>query len=299
MKKPFSHCSIPALLIVLSLSTILSSCKKDEKVEILRKNFRMTSIESSDDGDFYKTKFTYTADNKIQRFSENINGVEISRIDWAYNENEVIITESLLTQGEWVTEDSYEKLTYSEGRLAESAMYNHETLAYKTIYNWEGELLMKETKEFYNTGKVTTAYRVEYTYENSRLTGAELYYGSELMHKQVIEYLEGKPAALKTYNASNVLEASLEMIYSGKNIITTNSFQVIQGNQGNIQCTENRTYNVNNCATTITTLCYRPHSSLITYEKGASNYNDYILTQASWISAYLYPNSFPCELVYK
>lgn len=296
MKKSFNHFSILTILVVISLATILNSCKKDKK-ENLPTNYRLTSLESSEDGDIYKLNYTYNGVNKIQRFSAFENGEEYYRNDWAYNGDKVTITSSDLYQDEWHTSDIHQTLLYSGGHVTESNIYLKDTLLYKTIYTWNGDLLSKEASNILQGDTINYISTVNYIYDGTRLTRAEWSNGNV----QVIEYHDGKPVALKLYNVANELEESSQMVYTGNNISKVNSFHISQGIQGDTECTETRIYDANNCVTTISNSCTNQYfaTSQITYEKGASNFNDFLLTQVSWISVYLFPNSFPCELAYK
>ncbi len=302
MKKPFNTVPFYALLAILGIATTFSGCKKDEKDEpVPPKVYRMNSIEYTEDGDTYVNKITYTADNKIQRFSEIENGVEIYHNDWAWNGNEVIITGSYLEEGTWITDASIDKLIYSGGHVSEYQYYYEDTLSAKTTYTWNGDLLTKEDMAFYASDTMVWGYTVNYTYDGTKLISADWFTLGMLMQKQVIEYQDGKPVAMKRYNSENVLEESAQLIYTGNNITTINNFNIVEGVQGDTDCIETRVYDANNCATNISTACTDDYAytSAITYEEGSGNFNDFLLVNVSWVSVYLFPDTFPCELAYK
>jgi hypothetical protein len=303
MKKPLNNIPIFVMLALLSVTTTFTSCKDDKKDDEpqLPKTYRMKTIDFTAEGDTYKNQFTYTADNKIERLAEFENGVEVYRSNWAWNGNEVTITEQSLNGGVWVGEASNEKLIYSGGHLTESQYYNEGLLTTKTNYTWNGNLLTSEVLEFHSGDTLTWSYNINYVYEGTKLVRADWFAFGMLIQKQVIEYLNGTPVALKTYDYSNVLEESSQLIYTGDKITTINSFHVVEGVQGDISCTETRVYDGNKCATDITTTCTDDYSytSKIAWEEGSGNFNDYLLTQVSWISVYLFPDTFPCELAYK
>lgn len=302
MKKPFNTVPFYALLAILGIATTFSGCKKDEKDEpVPPKVYRMNNIEFTEDGDTYVNKITYTADNKIQRFSEIENGVEIYHSDWAWNGNEVIITGSYLEGGIWITDESIDKLIYSGGHVSEYQYYYEDTLSAKTTYTWNADLLTKEDMAFYAGDTTLWAYTINYIYDGTKLISADWYVMGMLMQKQVIEYQDGKPVAMKRYNSENVLEESAQLIYTGNNITTINNFNIVEGIQGDTNCIETRVYDANNCATNISTACTDDYAftSAITYEEGSGNFNDFLLVNVSWVSVYLFPDTFPCELAYK
>lgn len=303
MKKAFNTVRFCALLAVLTIATTFTGCKDDKKDDDpqLPKTYRMKTIDFTDEGDTYKNEFTYTADNRIERLSEIENGVEVYRSDWAWNGNEVTITEKSLDGGVWVAEASNEKLIYSGGHLSEALYYNEGLLTTRTNYTWNGNLLTGEALEFYSGDTLTWSYNVNYIYEDTKLVRADWFAFGMLIQKQVIEYLNGSPVALKTYDYSNVLEESSQLIYTGDKITTINSFHVVEGVQGDINCTETRVYDGNKCATGISTTCTDDYTytSNIAWEEGSSNFNDFLLLNVSWISVYLFPDTFPCELAYK
>jgi hypothetical protein len=303
MKKSFNTVPFYALLAILGFATTFSGCKKDEKDEpVPPKVYRMSNIEYTEDGDTYVNKITYTADNKIQKFSEIENGVELYRSNWGWNGNEVTITEEMLEEGVWVAEEwSYVKLYYANGHVSEAQYYYHDTLSSKTTYTWNGNLLTNEAMTYYNADTIAWSYSVNYIYDGTKLISANWYTMGLLMQKQVIEYLDGKPVALKSYDHNNVLGESSALIYTNENITTINNFHVAEGVQGDTYCTETRVYDANNCANNISTACTDDYAytSAITYEEGSSNFNDFLLINVSWISVYLFPDTFPCELAYK
>lgn len=302
MKKPFNTAPFYVLLAMMAIATTFSGCKDDDKDEPqLPKSYRMKTVEMTDDGDTYLNEFKYNADNKIERLSEVENGVEVYRWEWDWNGNVATLSEKYLSQGTWITEKSQEVLTYSAGHLAQSEYFVEDTLVGKTIYTWNGNLLTNESNEYYNADTVAWEYSITYIYEGAKLVRADFYTLGLLAQKQVIEYDGNKPVGLKTYDYMNVLEESSQMVYTGDKITTVKSFHVEQGVQGDIDCTETRQYDANNCMNNISTTCSGDYtySSVVTWEEGTSNFNDFLITQVSWISAYLFPDTFPSELAYK
>ncbi len=306
MKKPFNTAPFYALLAILGIATTFNGCKKDEKDEkndpVPPKVYRMNNIEYQEDGDTYVNKITYSADNKLTMLTEIENGVEVYRNNWVWNGNEVTINEQMLEEGIWITdESSREKLIYTGGHLSESQYFYNDTLASKVTYTWNGNQLTNESMNYYHADTIAWSYSVNYIYEGAKLMRADWYSMGLLVQKQVIEYQDDKPVALKSYDHNNVLNESSELAYTNGNITTINYFHVIEGVQGDTDCTETRVYDVNNCATNISTACSEDYAytSKITYEEGAGNFNDFLLVNVSWISVYLFPDTFPSELAYK
>lgn len=303
MKNPLINVPLVALSALVSLTTLFTSCKDDKKDDPeAPKSYRLKTIEFTEDGDSYKNSITYTTDNKIGRFSEIENGVETYRSDWEYNGNEVTVTESYRDDaGQWITDDSYEKLIYQNGHLAESQYYYKDTLVTRNTYVWNGTMLANEAQFYYNADTVAWQYNLNYTYDGTKLLSAEWSAMGLPAQKQVIEYQDGKAIGLKLFDENNILQESSKFEYTGDKITTISSYNVVVGVQGDIDCTETRVYDGNKCVTDITNSCpgegsYTEH---ITYEEGPSNFNDFILTQVSWISVYLFPDTFPSELAYK
>lgn len=303
MKKLMNSFPMLAIIAGLVLMSVTSGCKKDDKDNDppAPKKYRMTSVSQTDDGDEFLMNISYNSSNKIARFAEIENGVEVYRSDWNWNGNVVTIIDSELDNGNWINGEYYEKLTYSGDHVSISEYFLNATLLTKAIYTWNGNLLATETTEYYNADTLVIAYNTVYNYEGDKLISANYYYMGFLAAKQVIEYVDGKPVALKNYDEENVLQESSELIYTGNNITKVNSYNVVQGVQGSLDCTEERIVDANNCVTTVNYSCPGDYSfsSTATWEEGASNFNDFLLTQLGWITVYLFPDSYPSELAYK
>lgn len=302
MKKLSYYHSFMIMIAAIALMTFVSSCKKDKNdAPPEEKPWRLTSLEYSQVGYNYTNVISYNSDNKIVKISGVEDGVEVYKNDWEWNGNEVIITEAVFENGVWYTNGLHKVMTYLNGHLFKNELYAHDTLVAATTYMWNGDLLTKEAMVYFNADTLVWDNHIEYTYENSLLISAEWYRGDELYQKQVIEYANEKPVALKLYNPLNVLQESSELIYTGNNITKVNSYRVFEGAQGNLACTEERTYDANNCLSNANMSCTGAgsYSQNTTYEEGKGNLNDYLLTEVSWISVYLFPDTFPSELAYK
>lgn len=303
MKKIMNFLPVLAILAGMVLMSVTSGCKKDEKDDDppAPKKYRMTSISQTDDGDQFLINITYNSSNKIARFSEIDNGVEVYRSDWNWVGNVVTIIESELDNGNWINGEYYEKLTYSGDHVTKSEYFQNDTLLSRSIYSWNGNLLASESREYYNADTLVASYTVNYIYNGDKLTSADYMTMGYLIQRQVIGYDNDKPVSLKTYDYQNVLEESAELIYTGNNITKVNSYNVVEGVQGSLDCTEDRIFDANNCVTTVNHSCPGDYSytSIATWEEGSSNFNDFLLTQLSWITVYLFPDSYPSDLAYK
>ncbi len=301
MKKLTSLICLVAIIAGVSLMT-LSSCKKD-KIEDppFIKDFRVKTVNYTEDGDSFVTTFSYNSSNKITLLSEKVNGVEEYKSEWNWNDNIVTVVESYIENENWVTSEYVEKLTYSNGHIVKSEYSQSDTLESVSTYTWNGDKLINETFSMVYADSLIEVYEINYNYEGDLLISADQYSMGALSQKQVIEYTNGKPVALRNYDGNNVLQESSEFIRTGDNITKINQYAIIEGVQGDITCTEDRIFDANNCATSVTTACTNQGSYIqtATYEEGTGNLNDFLLTQISWISVYLFPDSFPSELAYK
>lgn len=302
MKKSFSF--LPAMLILAGVCvlTLLNSCKKDDD-QPATKGFRIASVIFSEEGDNFSTTISYNSDNKIAKISETENGEEMYKSEWTWSNNEVTVKDSYLEDGgEWITSGNYQKIIYSGNHVAESRIYAAgDSIAVINTYTWNGDLLTQEAKNYYIADTLSFGYVIKYNYNGKLLTSADYYINEYLTQKQVIEYTDGKPVSLKSYNYLNVLEECSELVYNGNNIAKINYYAVNEGVQGDVKCSEERTLDANNCVTQINTSCSGElgRTSQITYEEATGNFNDLILTQGSWITVYLFPNTMPSGFIYK
>lgn len=302
MKKSFSF--LPAMLILAGVCvlTLLNSCKKDDD-QPATKSFRLSSVTFSEEEDYFTTTISYNSDNKIAKISETENGVENYRSEWTWSNNEVTVKDSWLEDGGvWITSDNYQLIIYSGNHVAESRTFTEEDgITEVNTYTWNGDLLTQEAKNYYAADTLSFGYVIKYNYNGKLLTSADYYINEYLTQKQVIEYANGKPVSLKSYNYLNVLEEYSELVYNGDNIAKINYYAINEGVQGDVKCSEERTFDANNCVTQINTSCSGElgNTSHITYEEATGNLDDLFLTQGSWITVYLFPNSMPSQFVYK
>lgn len=302
MKNPFNKIPFFAVTMLLAIATTFTGCKDDDKDEPqLPKSYRMKTMEYTNDGEHTTINFSYTSDNKLQMVSSSMSGVVLYKSEFVWEGNEATVTETYLDEGIWQTESEIQKLTFVNGHVSSSKYMVGDQISSTTTYTWNGDLLTKEITEYYSETGHNWLYTIDYNYDGNRLTSADYTYTGQIAGRQVIEYQNGAPVALKGYDHNNVMGNSSHFLYTGSNITTINSLHVVEGVEGNIECTETRGYDANNCNTDITTTCPDDYSysSHILFEEGTSNMRDYLLTQTSWISVYLFPNTFPCELAMK
>lgn len=303
MKKLMNLLPFTTIIAGLALMTVVSSCKKDKDDDAPAvKSFRMISGNYTEDGDNYSMTVSYNSSNKLTKISESYNGMEYYRHQWTWNANVATVTEAFLDEdGSWVNRESYQKVTYLNERVNNVNIYKGDTLFATETYTWNGSKLASESMSLISADTILQAYNMNYTYDGDLLMKAELFNGGYLQLTQVIEYNNGKPVAMKNYDENNILLESSEFILTGNNITKINSFSIVEGVQGDIHCTEDRVFDANNCVTSKTNTCTGEETSIqtATFEEGTSNFNDFLLTQVSWISVYLFPDSFPSELAYK
>ncbi len=302
MKKLISIIPLLAIIAGFTLLT-LSSCKKDKNEDPPAvKSYRMTGVNYTEDGDLYAMKFSYNSSNKITKITETYNGMEYYRNEWTWNANVATVTEAYMDEnGVWTNREYYEKVTYLNEHVSSADIYKGDSLLASHNYIWNGSKIISESMSLISADTVLQAYNINYTYEGDLLMKAEWLSGGLPLQKQVIEYTDGKPVSMKNYDASNNLIESTEFIHTGNNITKINSFSVVDGVQGDIHCTEDRIFDANNCATSISTNCTGEgtFTQTATFEEGKGNINDFLLTQVSWISIYLFPDNFPSEYAYK
>jgi|GEM_PF-2249205 len=294
-----------ALLAVTSGLIFLNGCKKDkdddEQPEV--KSYRMKSMTYTDDGDTYQSVLTYNADNRIIKITETENGVEFYRNEWAWNGNQVVITDSYMgNDGVWVGEDAYQRITYSNSFVSKSEHFLNDTMSYTTNYTWNGTLLTKEIQDYYSNNVKFWSITIDYIYEDNLLTTANFTTAGLLMQKEVIEYENGKPVRVKVYDSENLLQESSELLYTGEKVSQINSFHIVQGTQGEVDCSETRSYDSFGLVNSLSSQCdgdATVYTTQIVNEEGKGNLNDLILTNISWISAYLFPGTYPSELIAK
>lgn len=297
--------SLLAILAVTTGLVFLNGCKKDKdddnQPEV--KSYRMKTMTYTDDGDTYHSVLTYNSDNKIIKITEAQNGVEFYRNVWAWNGNQVVITDSYLSNdGVWETDESYQKITYNNNLVSQSEHFLNDTMSYTTNYTWNGTLLTKEIQDYYMNNIKFWTITVDYIYENNVLTTANFTTAGILMQKEVIEYENGKPVRVKVYDTDNLLQESSELLYTGGKVSQVNSFHIVQGAQGEVDCSETRTYDSFGLVNSLSSQCDGDatiYTTQIVNEEGKGNLNDLILTNVSWISAYLFPDTYPSELIAK
>lgn len=303
MKKLFHTFTFLSLVALLITSVIFSGCKKDDdENQPEPKSYRIKTMSYNDAGDIYLITLTYNSDNRLLKMSETVNGEEIYRNDFVWNGNQVVITNSYLDDnGMWITEDSRQVITYTNGKVSKNEFQLSDTLSLSTTYTWNGDLLQKEAGDFVFNG-MTFTMNIDYIYENGLLTTANHTFSGMVIQKDVIEYENGKAVALKTYDDQNNLTKSSAILYTDSRISQVSSFNIVEGVQGDVDCTESRTYDNNGCVNFLSTLCQgetTPDETNVVNEEGKSNLNDIILTQAGWITAYLFPDTYPSDLVMK
>lgn len=302
MKKLINALPVTAIIASLAFITILSSCKKDkDDDQPEQKSYRLTKVTSSEDGDNYVATISYNADNKITNILETENGVEVYKNTWVWNGSEVTVKESFLIDGTWIEDDYYSVMTYANNKVIKNEVHLNDSVSAISLYTWNGDMLTKEEAEIQSNNTTVLAYEINYLYENNLLKSAEYFSEGTMVQKQVIEYANGKPSAVKLFDDTNTLIESAQLNYTGDNITEILNFNVAEGVQGNVECTENRTYDANNCVSTASTSCVQGdnYSQQTTFEEGKGNFNDFLLTQISWVSVYLFPDSFPSQLAFK
>ncbi len=285
--------------------TAVVGCKKDDNKDddppVTVKKYRITNVVQTQGSDATETKLEYNSDNKLVSFTDYEDGVAVYRSTWTYTGNEAKLSESYFEGGQWVVGPYYETYTYSGNHLTEGRVYESEDeLMYLVTYIWDGDRVTEENREYYYQDSIMGNYSMKYTYSGAQLTMVEYTMFDQLVQKKIIEYADGKPVSIKSYSGENMLEESIEMLYAGNLLTKINNFNVSEGVVGTIACTEDRTYDDNNNAYVINMQCTdeTPFNSALTWEEGAGNLNDVILANIGWLTAYLFPDTFPSELLF-
>ncbi|HLO92342.1 MAG: hypothetical protein ACM3ME_06580 [Chloroflexota bacterium] len=295
-------------ITILSALTIVSGCKKDnddDNDNPVVKSYRLTDLDDTDGSDAYKTKVQYTSDNKVSKILGYVNGVNVYKSEWTYSGNDATVQDWELTEVGWVADSGFTKYVYANGHISQVILYNAgDSVDFSKTYTWNGNNLNEEqvtlSDSYLGTGE-ELVFTIKYNYEGGLLKSADWLLQGVMIRKQVIEYLNNSPVALKSYDYNNVLEESTQFIYTGSNISKVNYFKVSDGTQGAVDCFENRSYDANKNVSSVSKQCdgdLQSYTTNITWEEGTGNLQDVFLTSYSYISAYLFPD-YPSEFAIK
>lgn len=134
-----------------------------------------------------------------------------------------------------------------------------------------------------------------YIYNDRRLVTINIWYNGEMsVVNRTIEYSDGKPVALNRNYNENLID-QVKFTFTGDNLTSITSYEI--HGLPEVECVETRSYDSYNRVSKIISNC-GPMPSLFTYEAGTGNVNDMVLTSGSWLQVYLFPDSFPSELIY-
>lgn len=291
----FNYSAVWRTLIILSAFLFFfSGCNKDENDKPDPGPYRIKTMYSEDG--IAVLHFIYNDDNRLSKLSYTENGTEVMKDEWTWNGNSVTIVHLRLQDGNWVNlSGDTTILTYSDGKVVKSEyidnQFNRITI---TTFKWNGDLLMNDSSVVtYNSGGNTTRYN-QYIYNDGRLTTINKWYSGTLLQVQTIEYSDGKPVVINQYVNEN-LNDQVKFTYTGDNLTTITSYE-IHGNP-QVECVETRSYDAANLVSKITSDC-DSEPKQFTYEAGTGNWNDMVLTSGDWLKVYLFPDSFPSELIY-
>lgn len=291
----FTYSAVWRTLIIMSAFLFFfSGCKKDENDKPDPGAFRIKTMYSEDG--IAVVHFIYNDDNRLSKLSYTENGTEVMKNEWTWVGNSVTIVHLRLQEGNWVniTGDTT-ILTYSDGKVVKSEIidnqFNHVTI---NTYTWNGDLLMNDSSVLtYNSGGNYTRYN-QYIYDDGRLTTINRWQSGILSLVQTIEYSNGKPVVINDYVNGN-LDDQVKFTYTGDNLTTVTRYEIYGIPQ--VECVETRSYDAANLVSKITSDC-GSEPRQFTYEAGKGNFNDLILSSGGWLNVYLFPNSFPSELIY-
>lgn len=235
-------------------------------------------------------------------FEDFENDVPVYKSTWTWSGNEAKLTESYFNGSQWVDEPHYQIYTYAVGfKLTEVRMFeSQDSLVYKVTFNWSGDRVIKEIREYFYQGTPFGYNESEYNYTGDQLTSIEYSGFGQELQTQIIEYANGNPVSLKTYSDEDVLLESIEMIYTDNLLRKINSYNVSGGVAGGLECSEVRMYDNNKNVSAVNKTCNWEDvfTSTLTWEQGTGNISDVVLANIGWLTVYLFPDTFPSELLF-
>lgn len=303
LKHNFNVLPLIMLAAAIIFTSYLTGCKKDkEKVEPV-KTYRLSEISANDEGDITIAKINYT-NNKYTGMSTFENGVNVYNSTIIYSGNEAIETSKYLENAVWMDEPGSYKYIFSGKHLAEVQYLEEDnSISFKCTYTWNGDNVTEETLTTMY-GDLSFSASIKYVYSGGRLTTANWYAQNSLVSRDEIEYdANGKPITLKSYSSENILIESASFVYTGKNMTKINYHHVVEGVVGDVACTEDRVFDVNNNQTSSSATCSDDPQYVFTLllknEEGTGNLNEILLADYTWLSMYLFPDGLPSDLASK